>query len=589
MPLGLLGKWPKWPLLTGALFLGLFSYSFHSFKRIEQYRHSLIQLNIKLELYKQRSDLFHSQCMSSSQWPSRFCDAGSAMIGAMGKLYRQYGQSLENAAVSRKLLANKKNRSHLLLRFFEVLQPETGSEKVSSSDSQTKFELYEKLMQEEEYQKFFSHLEPYLDAENRLDFDSGKKYWMDYSAFQRILLSRKLEVHKEYHFLSHGNQTGRSYLDSQFIHSGWVHLLGNLFFLVVFGSYVEFRLGALRYIALYLVGGIAGLAAQVNVFTDPQLNPIVMGSSASISAIMGAFYLLFYHRRIRLLLMYAPPIPWGQIYAVPIKYLLPLFYLSSDLIGFVAGSFSGFGNLAYGAHIVGFLTGIIFGWWFRKRQKLANSLQYNEELVLHQLMLKSFDAQNYNEALVLFRQIEQLNPDNLFSLNAFMQKSLDEEFIRDLNLSYSQKEFYRSHLSTYFAQSIRRGNYSSAHLILSRLPYTWSLSEYLESSSSKVLLKLINWEIKQDHWFEVLRLYNVYLNKYPKGSEVSRIYRNTKIVIDHVKVKHVDQFEEHRFKIIDFMRSNPTSPLMPLLKIGFQIEEMDLNREERQIPKGGWR
>ena len=80
-------------------------------------------------------------------------------------------------------------------------------------------------------------------------------------------------------------------LTANFLHGGWLHILGNMWFLVVFGDNVEDRLGHFWYLIFYLFCGLVASAAQI--FVDPNSQLINLGASGAIAGVLGA-YLIFY-------------------------------------------------------------------------------------------------------------------------------------------------------------------------------------------------------------------------------------------------------------------------------------------------------
>ena len=138
-------------------------------------------------------------------------------------------------------------------------------------------------------------------------------------------------------------------LTSMFLHGGWLHLLGNMLFLWIFGNNVEDRLGRLRFIPFYLICGT--VAALTQALGDSNSDIPLIGASGAISGILGA-YLLLYPRAMVLTLIlpiFLVPIPaWLML---GIYFLLQFVYLGGEAT--VGG-----GGVAYLAHIGGFVAGI---------------------------------------------------------------------------------------------------------------------------------------------------------------------------------------------------------------------------------------
>lgn len=133
-----------------------------------------------------------------------------------------------------------------------------------------------------------------------------------------------------------------------FLHAGIAHLLGNLYFLYVFGDNVEDVLGKTRFIVLYLVTGIVGALLHVGLAPDPTI-PLI-GASGAISGVMGAYVLLFPHVRI-----------WVILFVVrfPVKALYYLiFWIGFQIVMWAVASKPGKADVAWMAHVGGFLAGL---------------------------------------------------------------------------------------------------------------------------------------------------------------------------------------------------------------------------------------
>jgi membrane associated rhomboid family serine protease len=151
-----------------------------------------------------------------------------------------------------------------------------------------------------------------------------------------------------------GGQNLFTILSAMFMHSGWLHILGNMLFLWVFGPAIEDVMGPPRYLAFYLLGGVAATLAQV--FIDPQSTIPNLGASGAIAAVMGAFLITYPRDRIRTLLL----LGWfirvtfiPAIFLVGFWFLIQLFSQVGSVLQMEAG------GVAYMAHIGGFIFGMI--------------------------------------------------------------------------------------------------------------------------------------------------------------------------------------------------------------------------------------
>ncbi len=140
-------------------------------------------------------------------------------------------------------------------------------------------------------------------------------------------------------------------LTSMFMHGGWAHLLGNMWFLWIFGDNIEEDLGRLRYIAFYLLCGLLASLAHVfiSAWGDSAQIPS-LGASGAISGVMGAYLLMHPKRRVTVLLFRVVTQVPGYV-AVGIWFLFQI-VASLPMLGGMSG-----GGVAYGAHIGGFIAG----------------------------------------------------------------------------------------------------------------------------------------------------------------------------------------------------------------------------------------
>jgi membrane associated rhomboid family serine protease len=155
-------------------------------------------------------------------------------------------------------------------------------------------------------------------------------------------------------------------ITSMFLHGSWLHVIGNMWYLWIFGDNVEDRVGHGRYLVFYLLCGIAAALGQVAMAPD-SVAPMV-GASGAIAGMMGAYFVLYPHWRVLTL------IPWifFQIVELPAVVLLGVWFLMQFLnAGAVAASAgtSGSGGVAFAAHVVGFLAGAGGIFIFRRRDR----------------------------------------------------------------------------------------------------------------------------------------------------------------------------------------------------------------------------
>lgn len=145
-------------------------------------------------------------------------------------------------------------------------------------------------------------------------------------------------------------------LTSMFIHGGWLHVLGNMWFLWVYGRNVEDSMGPGRFFAFYLLCGVA--AALIQVFFNPYSRVPTVGASGAIAGVMGAYLMKFPHARIITLV---PIFIFITTLELPAVFLL-LYWFAIQFfsgVGSIGYSQVSTGGIAWFAHIGGFVAGML--------------------------------------------------------------------------------------------------------------------------------------------------------------------------------------------------------------------------------------
>ena len=150
-----------------------------------------------------------------------------------------------------------------------------------------------------------------------------------------------------------------SVFESMFLHAGWLHILGNMLYLWIFGDNVEDRLGRLRYLLFYVAGGLAASALQIAV--APSSTVPSLGASGAIAAVLGAYLVLYPAARV---LVVALPF---FLFPVPAFVVLGFWFVLQLISG--AGSMGTQVNsgVAYWAHVGGFVFGVAVAWLLLRR------------------------------------------------------------------------------------------------------------------------------------------------------------------------------------------------------------------------------
>ena len=151
---------------------------------------------------------------------------------------------------------------------------------------------------------------------------------------------------------------------SMFLHGSWMHLIGNMWFLWIFGNNIEDSMGRLRFVIFYLVSGVGAAVAQV-ALQPGSIIPMV-GASGAISGVMGAYVILFPRVKVY---TFVPLGFYMTTVALPAWVMLG-YWMVLQLLGSVANQGEG-GGVAFGAHIGGFIAGMALIKLFARRDYLA--------------------------------------------------------------------------------------------------------------------------------------------------------------------------------------------------------------------------
>jgi len=154
-------------------------------------------------------------------------------------------------------------------------------------------------------------------------------------------------------------------LTHMFLHGSWLHIIGNMWFLWVFGDNVEDRLGKIRYAVFYILSGIGAALIQTLVsFLTGSMDIPMVGASGAISGVLGAYLYLFPHARI---LALVPFFFFLTLVEVPAVFFIGMWILIQILNGFLTLPFASMGGVAWFAHIGGFFVGYKLVRLFRRR------------------------------------------------------------------------------------------------------------------------------------------------------------------------------------------------------------------------------
>jgi len=156
-----------------------------------------------------------------------------------------------------------------------------------------------------------------------------------------------------------------SLVTAMFLHAGWLHIVGNMLFLWVFGDNVEDRLGHFGYIVFYLVAGVAATLTQTVVDTASIIPNV--GASGAVAGVLGAYLVCYPRATVRIVIPFFPLV--FLPFAVPAVFMIGLWFVQNLLSGFATiGVAAGAPDtsVAFFAHIGGFVFGVLTAFLFRR-------------------------------------------------------------------------------------------------------------------------------------------------------------------------------------------------------------------------------
>jgi membrane associated rhomboid family serine protease len=164
-----------------------------------------------------------------------------------------------------------------------------------------------------------------------------------------------------------GSLSTLNLLNSIFMHGGWMHILGNMLFLWIFGGNIEDAMGRSRFIVFYLTCGFAASFAQL--LANPNSIIPMVGASGAIGGLMGAYIILFPRAQVKVLV---PIFFIFTVVAVPSFVMLGIWFALQLFDGLNAIGASSSGGVAFWAHVGGFVVGAAGVYLFKDDELLAD-------------------------------------------------------------------------------------------------------------------------------------------------------------------------------------------------------------------------
>jgi membrane associated rhomboid family serine protease len=385
-----------------------------------------------------------------------------------------------------------------------------------------------------------------LDTEltKKTDRVRSLKSFAKYEALSAKAKDDLAELHQKYHLFSVNNPTLRAFLLSQFRHAGWLHLAGNIFALIAFGAYVELRMGGLVYLLTYLLGGVLGIGGIV---LTTSTNIHIVGASANISAVMGAFFIAFLQYRMKFMVVTLVGVRsfFGQV-----SIFFPIIYLLSESVAFLESSSHTFtGGVANGAHLIGLAIGMIIGTVDRKTTRIHWPFIYPGEAAKTMALQKLPDTKAQIQAA---ESLLQFNPENVYA-RLFV---LGEICYAEGPMTPESTKFLQEHMSACASVQIRRGKTQAINETIDALAVTSSFPKIFATLDSKNLIKLADKALDEDNLLLAIRLFDCYVQRFPKTRMAAAVQRTVSEIL-----KHIDADAAMRAYVQTYIAAHPAHKL----------------------------
>ena len=184
--------------------------------------------------------------------------------------------------------------------------------------------------------------------------------------YEVTLPDRQLDLFMAQYALIPAYFSSLSVITAMFLHAGWMHVIGNMLYLWIFGDNVEDRLGHGGFLVFYLAAGSVAAVAQL--FINPLSTVPMVGASGAIAGVMGAYFVLYPESRV---LTAVFVLFFFDLVEIPAIFFLGIWFLMQLLsgVGSLGASNAAGGGTAFFAHIGGFVVGALVGVVLRLRAR----------------------------------------------------------------------------------------------------------------------------------------------------------------------------------------------------------------------------
>lgn len=471
LPLGLLLKFPRLPIITIILVvLNIYTYIFHA-----NYRNDglIIQSFQENDAYLNTRARFYTEYCYSQNYGTNICENVKLILS----------------------VGHKKNSNLDNINTKYLMDPSLLDAVALIDDTRDE-------INKDVYQDDFKVLDSYTD------------FLVFYEELQDLSATRAAR----YDLLTDKNINLKSIFLAMFRHANLAHILGNMFMLIVFGIYVEFRMKAAHYIGLYLLSGFVGLGLYTLI--NIEANIPLMGASANVFGIMGAFYIFFIRFKFKVLVFYLV----SKTISVPVKYWFFIFFFLLEFINMFSKT-----NVAHGAHIYGLIIGVLIALYLKRTAPLAENLLYPLEL---DKIKEIKNCESLNIKLIRTRNLLEINPYNE-DLRNYIFNEIFEEATHDKSILLEKSDFLESQLPLHLKNIYQRDGVSKLAQILNNMPDIISFQAILDEFRYKDLVNIIDHTIHQKDFKASVRTIGVIFTNYKNHRQLPNFERTLHSIFEH--------------------------------------------------------
>jgi membrane associated rhomboid family serine protease len=435
-------------------------------------------------------------------------------------------------------------------------------------DIHTLREIYAKTMQsnvglreasaQDQGLGFFDLIEFGPTDQNTADFED-QTFVQLYNRFSAIYYPLEQDYKsylKSNHLLSQMTMTPFNLLRANFLHAGWVHLIGNMLFFIFFAVFIESRLGSFFTLVIYLVGGSIGMLIQAKYFLPASVH--LLGASGCVSAILGAALALFWRQKIKVLLTF---LFYNKILFIPGLIALPLLSLAQD----IAGALDPTSHVGHIAHLGGFCSGFVIAKIFAELNPVQKEFIFIEEQQLYSAFQKTED---FDKKFNILKKLLRINPENEFVLEEATAWAI--RYMKSHDVPEKEKIIFLSEMiSRHIQLKLQKENPDQIVRYLTELPTRLTYSKIFEFVPLSLQMRV------QESWLSVGRFKLcmdrcLVLEKRISKNSAQTLWNEILTAIQHASFEDIERDE-----LADFVakRSLINSKHIYLSKIRSQIHE----------------